>query len=485
LITKTYPHTPKVLGRYHAVHSHLIGDPNAPFVRVQPQTRAYIEEMLRLKVEPREILRIVHGSAYEPGGATLMERDHFVTMRDIKRLQLAVRAEDVRLAHGDDLSTQRWISRLREHHSLFPGIPVGWLLTSNGESLTLQYWLRLFREANSVTPNYVMTDKNQAQISAIRAVFPSATVLLCWWHVLHAWQQHLRIADHPDLWNLLKKWIRIQDEVEFDQHWGQIYALSPPKFQQYLLLNWTLDKPMWSAVSRQDRHIFEEVHTNMHIEACAQGGFEGLNLAAQARIKAESDGAKILAEDVLSQGLDMYTVRSQTDSRKVYKVDMESAICECAAYPRIQFCKHLAAVEIHFPRGQAAQLLVAPNVEEAALELKATPEQEDQPTRELQVIQVPLADRLYSRAIQLSQMLSANIEEQFSDEIKQLLAVMDTILAQAAPRPGSLPAALKLPPNMTNANETAKTLPHRKRRAKGQAQPYAGRPSRAQPVLPA
>ncbi|KZT61370.1 hypothetical protein CALCODRAFT_403398, partial [Calocera cornea HHB12733] len=99
------------------------------------------------------------------------------------------------------------------------------------------------------------------------------------------------------------------------------YALSPPKFQQYLLLNWTLDKPMWSAVSRQDRHIFEEVHTNMHIEAWhhvlkstflhgarnrrmddllhtlttdvaahyalqyrrQQGGFEGLNLAAQAR----------------------------------------------------------------------------------------------------------------------------------------------------------------------------------------------------------
>ncbi|KAF8170157.1 hypothetical protein BJ912DRAFT_997691 [Pholiota molesta] len=47
-------------------------------------------------------------------------------------------------------------------------------------------------------------------MNSIQLVYPKATLFLCWWHVLHAWQQHFVTSSFPELWDLLKKWIRHQ-----------------------------------------------------------------------------------------------------------------------------------------------------------------------------------------------------------------------------------------------------------------------------------
>jgi MULE transposase domain. len=159
------------------------------------------------------------------------------------------------------------------HHVLtrkYPGIPVAWMLASNGTQETLTYFLKLICQANpGVTPHWIMTDRDIAQINACRQQYPGSAILLCWWHVLHAWQQHFIISQHPILWEKLKAWIRVTDEAEFSTYWNVIMTLAPLNFIDYLQEYWMPVKfiKMWSAVHRANRTILEQSDTNMLVEA--------------------------------------------------------------------------------------------------------------------------------------------------------------------------------------------------------------------------
>ena len=81
------------------------------------------------------------------------------------------------------------------------GIPIAWMLSSNAQQETIDYFLAMLRKNNpDVIPECWMTDFDKAQINAIRNRHPeSKHVYLCWWHVLHAWQQHIVINHYPEL----------------------------------------------------------------------------------------------------------------------------------------------------------------------------------------------------------------------------------------------------------------------------------------------
>ena len=112
-----------------------------------------------------------------------------------------------------------------------------------------------------------MLDCDWAQINPAWRWWPLALVMLCWWHVLHVWHQHLQIYEHPVLWELLKGWIWITEEDEFNEVWAKIQALAPPKFTQYIQDYWWKHRAMWSATSCQDRTIYMMGDTNMLVEA--------------------------------------------------------------------------------------------------------------------------------------------------------------------------------------------------------------------------
>lgn len=44
-----------------------------------------------------------------------------------------------------------------------------------------------------------------------------------------------------------------------------------------------------------------------------------------------------------------YRVRSRQDPQRWYDVNLYSSHCNCPRYPSISFCKHLSAVQTHFP----------------------------------------------------------------------------------------------------------------------------------------
>jgi hypothetical protein len=112
-----------------------------------------------------------------------------------------------------------------------------------------------------------MSDKNYPQMNSVRRVYPESRLLLCWWHVLHAWQQHFVTSHYPELWDLLKGWIRLTEEATFEQQWEKIKKIAPESVVTYLTKEWLGDRDLWSAVARKGRSVLELGDTNMLVEA--------------------------------------------------------------------------------------------------------------------------------------------------------------------------------------------------------------------------
>ena len=143
------------------------------------------------------------------------------------------------------------------------------MLSSNAQQETIDYFLAMLWKNNpDVIPECWMTDFDKAQINAIRNQHPeSKHVYLCWWHVLHAWQQHIVINHYPELWELLKAWVRLTDRLQFDMQWKQIKDLAPQSFIDYINDTWFPVVAMWSAIFRTDHSIWQDCDTNMLLEA--------------------------------------------------------------------------------------------------------------------------------------------------------------------------------------------------------------------------
>jgi len=114
-----------------------------------------------------------------------------------------------------------------------------------------------------------MTDRDQAQVKAIRATYPSCRVLYCWWHVLRAIRTHFKTKEFPKLWTLIQDWVHTTEEAEFNAWWEHMQSnmSNPDTVIGYLARDWVPCKDMWSAIFRQNRTIFEEGDTNMLLES--------------------------------------------------------------------------------------------------------------------------------------------------------------------------------------------------------------------------
>jgi hypothetical protein len=71
------------------------------------------------------------------------------------------------------------------------------------------------------------------------------------------------------LWSLIQDWVHIADEKEFNMYWTKIQGDTkvPKSVAEYIARDWLPQKDMWSAMSCQNRTIFEEGDTNMLLES--------------------------------------------------------------------------------------------------------------------------------------------------------------------------------------------------------------------------
>jgi hypothetical protein len=117
------------------------------------------------------------------------------------------------------------------------------MFTSNAEEVTYRFFFSTFLSWNPVQPSVILTDKDTAQINALRTIFPAARILLCWWHVLHDWYGKLDITQFGDAWELLKAFPRQTSHDTHEALWAKLKPLLPTHFLDYMEENWMNGKP--------------------------------------------------------------------------------------------------------------------------------------------------------------------------------------------------------------------------------------------------
>ena len=145
------------------------------------------------------------------------------------------------------------------------------MLSSNGTQATIEFFLNLIKARSpEIAPSIFMTDRDHAQVNAIRAAFPDCRrIFYCWWHVLRAIRTHFNTKEFPDLWELIQDWICTTDNNVFNNGWAKIQGDTdvPKSVAKYIGWEWLPHKDMWSAMSRQNHTIFEKGDTNMLLKS--------------------------------------------------------------------------------------------------------------------------------------------------------------------------------------------------------------------------
>ena len=144
------------------------------------------------------------------------------------------------------------------------------MLTSSGTTDTIAFFVRWVRDGSpAVRPTVIMTDRDQAQMEALKEIYPLSQIWLCLWHVLHAMRSHFLTNEFQSLWERVKALVKTEDLATFYRLWDDISTdpSVPQTFVQYMALSWMPLSHTWSKVVRKNRSIYLEGDTNMLIEA--------------------------------------------------------------------------------------------------------------------------------------------------------------------------------------------------------------------------
>ena len=76
---------------------------------------------------------------------------------------------------------------------------------------------------------------------------------------------------------------------------------------------------------------------------------EGSDLGGKRRRKILASAMAISDDSILQFDPTQFHVASQSHPEAFYVIDLHRSTCDCKDFPRIWFCKHIAAIQIHLP----------------------------------------------------------------------------------------------------------------------------------------
>ena len=136
------------------------------------------------------------------------------------------------------------------------------MVSSNATEAMIDYFIAMLWKHNpSIIPARWMSDFCKEQLKVLDRYYPNSVIYLCWW------QQHLVISHYKDLWTLLKGWVHIVEQSEFDACWAKVQQLAPESFVDYITTTWMPVVKLWSTIWQTDHTIFEFSETNMLVES--------------------------------------------------------------------------------------------------------------------------------------------------------------------------------------------------------------------------
>jgi hypothetical protein len=182
-------------------------------------------------------------------------------------------------------------------------------------------------------------------------------------------------------------------------------------------------------------------------------GFEGLDLAAARRKEIEASARDISPDSVLNFDSAHFHVASQSRPGEFHVIDLIESTCDCADFPRIRFCKHIAAIYVHFPHLCPERNIPSTTPENAAVTFQSQPSTSHSNTLQVLMQDITLLSQtLASETIDQSADSSAIIEAARSAKysLTALVASLQNIRA--------LPEKDIIAPNQTSWPETAERM---------------------------
>ena len=111
------------------------------------------------------------------------------------------------------------------------------MLTSSRMTQIITFFVRWVRDASLfIRPRVIMTDRDQAQITALQTIYPQSQLFLCGWHVLRTIRSHFVTTQFPALWEKIKKWVITENLTKFLNLWDDIWRdpSTPQSLVNYL-----------------------------------------------------------------------------------------------------------------------------------------------------------------------------------------------------------------------------------------------------------
>ena len=191
-------------------------------------------------------------------------------------------------------------------------------------------------------------------------------------------------------------------------------------------------------------------------------GLEGPDLAGQ-RHRQLMTGARGTARDSIQQfDSTQFHVASESRPGAYYEINLDQSTCNCPDFPRSRFCKHLAAINVHFPHLCKQESSPLQDTEFAGLldlpERVHTPEvrRTSSPQESLQ----KLMQDIKQLSHQLDDKISDLTDESAPAVMEAVRSVKYSLTAAIASTQGSraLPNKEDVPPNQHSWMETAERM---------------------------
>ena len=285
------------------------------------------------------------------------------------------------------------------------GLPLGFVVTSSESEKVLTEAFTEFKRilpddafakrGKEIGPTLFMTDDANAEINALRKVWPTAKLLLCVWHVLNAVWRWLWDNDHKvkkdDRPYLLKKFRKLlyakttaeYGEVKEDMLKDAI-CLQYPNYIKHLDQAYLHRKEVWAiSVRNEEKLPTHSTNTSNFVEASFRitkdvqfNRTKAYNLADLLEILLDESvyykkrlldigngrfGAfkhtksrylfkktvNIREDQIFDIGESNYIVQSEKNPEVFYHVNMFTGSCECKAGANCGPCKHKKAIATH------------------------------------------------------------------------------------------------------------------------------------------
>ena len=191
-------------------------------------------------------------------------------------------------------------------------------------------------------------------------------------------------------------------------------------------------------------------------------GLEGPDLAGQ-RQRQLMTGARGTTRDSIQQfDSTQFHVASESRPGAYYEINLDRSICNCPDFPRSRFCKHLAAINVHFPHLCKQESSFPSDTELGGLlyppKRVLTPEvgRTSSPQESLQ----KLMQDIKSLSHQLDDKISDLTDESAPAVMEAIHSVKYSLTAAIASTQGSraLPDREDIPPNQNSWTETAERM---------------------------